>query len=85
MDFYTRVVFPRLCDRVLPRPSLARRRRDLLARGEVLEVGFGTRLNLPYYPGTVRRVTAIDPNAGMNRLTRQQFRRAGIEVNQQSL
>ena len=52
MGFYTRVVFPRLCDRLLGRPAVARHRQDLLAdaAGEVLEIGFGTGLNLPFYP-----------------------------------
>jgi len=32
------------------------------ARGEVLEVGFGTGLNLPAYPAGVTRVVGLDPN-----------------------
>ncbi len=31
------------------------------ARGEVLEIGFGTGLNLPHYPSTVLKLVAIDP------------------------
>ncbi len=31
------------------------------AHGEVLEVGFGTGLNLPHYPSAVRRLVALDP------------------------
>ncbi len=31
------------------------------AHGEVLEIGFGTGLNLPHYPGSVRRLVALDP------------------------
>lgn len=39
-------------------------RPDVLAgaRGEVLEVGFGTGLNLPSYPATVTRLVGLDPN-----------------------
>ena len=31
------------------------------ARGDVLEIGFGTGLNLPHYPSEVRSVWGIDP------------------------
>ncbi|MBI2131908.1 MAG: SAM-dependent methyltransferase, partial [Candidatus Tectomicrobia bacterium] len=31
------------------------------AEGDVLEVGFGTGLNLAHYPPSVRTITAADP------------------------
>ena len=54
----------------MDRPFLAKQRRQLLAtaHGDVLEIGFGTGLNLPHYPAQVRKITTVDPNAGMNRL-----------------
>jgi SAM-dependent methyltransferase len=87
VGFYSEVIFPRLCDLLLNRPSVARLRRDLLAaaRGDVLEVGFGTGLNLPHYPARVHRITAVDPNPGMHRLARRRARRAGVEVDQRTL
>ena len=36
--------------------------------GDILEVGFGTGLNLAHYPEHVRRITTVDPNPGMNKL-----------------
>ena len=33
------------------------------AEGEVLELGFGTGLNLPFYPPGVKRLVGLDPNA----------------------
>lgn len=46
---------------------MGRHRRELLAEvaGDVLEIGFGTGLNLPYYSSDVRRLCAIEPNPGM--------------------
>ena len=87
MRFYSDVIFPRLCDLLLNRPLVARHRRQLLATvcGDVLEVGFGTGLNLPHYPAQVRRITTVDPNAGMQRLAQQRVRRSKIEVDQRVL
>jgi len=43
--------------------EFGRLRTDLLqdARGEVLEIGFGTGLNMAHYPSTVSRLSTIDP------------------------
>lgn len=87
MGFYTQVVFPRLCDLLLNRPLVARHRRELLAHasGDVLEIGFGTGLNLPFYPEDVRRLTTVDPNAGMHSLARRRIKQAKVEVDQRVL
>jgi ubiquinone/menaquinone biosynthesis C-methylase UbiE len=87
MGFYAQVIVPLLCDFGLDRPFLARYRRDLLAHagGTVLEIGFGTGLNLPYYPPHVRKVTAVDPSAGMYRRARRRIKEAGVEVDQRVL
>jgi SAM-dependent methyltransferase len=87
MGFYAQIIFPRLCDLLLNRPLVARHRRNLLAHseGEVLEIGFGTGLNLPHYPVGVRKITTIDPNPGMHRLAQRRVRRSRIEVDQQVL
>ena len=62
MGFYARHVFPRFMDWALGRPRFGRERDEALAAagGEVLEIGFGTGLNLRHYPPGVTRLTAID-------------------------
>jgi ubiquinone/menaquinone biosynthesis C-methylase UbiE len=60
-DFYERRIFPHLLEwgmrqlGELRAPTLAE------ARGEVLEVGFGTGLNLPHYPAGVTKLVTADP------------------------
>ncbi len=65
MSFYERLVLPRLLDWAMGFPALAEERRACLrhASGKVLEVGFGTGRNLPWYPAGIERVVAVDPSA----------------------
>jgi ubiquinone/menaquinone biosynthesis C-methylase UbiE len=87
MGLYSRWIFPKLCDLALNQPPLIQQRRELLAAAEglVLEIGFGSGLNLPHYPRNVRKLVAIEPNRGMLRLARQRIEQAGIEVEQRML
>ena len=73
VGIYSEVIFPRICDFLMDRPFVAKHRQQLLATacGEVLEIGFGTGLNLAHYPAQVRRITTVDPNAGMHRLAQR--------------
>lgn len=85
MGFYSRVIFPRLCDFTLDRPFVAKHRRELLSgvNGEILEIGFGTGLNLAQYPAHVRKITVVDPNPGMHRKAQKRIDQAGIVVDKQ--
>ncbi|HEV3260186.1 MAG TPA: class I SAM-dependent methyltransferase [Gemmataceae bacterium] len=87
MKFYSQVILPWLCDFSLDRPFVARYRRELLAgaSGEILEIGFGTGLNLPCYPQHVHRITAVDPHVGMNRRAQKRIKQTDIEVDQRVL
>ncbi|MGZ8366221.1 MAG: class I SAM-dependent methyltransferase [Nitrospira sp.] len=63
MGLYATQIFPRLMDWVMARPAFSQLREALLqlASGEVLEIGFGTGLNLRHYPTTITRLSIIDP------------------------
>ena len=67
MGLYERYVFPHVLDFAMR--AMNPLRADVLAKasGDVLEIGFGTGLNLRHYPGTVRRVFAIDPMHALER------------------
>ena len=82
MGIYSRLIFPRLCDWSMRNPRMARLRREVLSEvdGEILEIGFGTGLNLEHYPERVRRLTAVDPGVGMSRLARHRIEQSQIDV-----
>lgn len=87
MGFYSRVILPYLLDWSMADATLGQYRQQLLSevQGNVLEIGFGTGLNLPFYPEQVQTLTAIDANPGMNRLAQQRIQNSSIAVNHQVL
>ena len=64
-----------------------RLRREALspATGRVLEIGFGTGINLDYYPAGTRQVVGVDSNPGVARLAQRRAARAGIVVEHHAL
>jgi ubiquinone/menaquinone biosynthesis C-methylase UbiE len=82
MNIYERVVVPRLIEWGLARRAVDAARRDTLApaRGEVLEVGVGTGLNLMCYPGDVGRITSVGPESDLDPRARARAKRAGLFV-----
>jgi ubiquinone/menaquinone biosynthesis C-methylase UbiE len=61
MGLYAEHVFPRLMDWGMRGVGPLRDAALAGAHGEVLEVGFGTGLNLAHYSGAVERLVALDP------------------------
>jgi ubiquinone/menaquinone biosynthesis C-methylase UbiE len=82
MGLYSRHIFPRLCDWSMRNPRIERLRSETLAQveGEILEIGFGTGLNLKHYPKHVHHLTAIDPGEGMARIARHRIEQSEIDV-----
>jgi ubiquinone/menaquinone biosynthesis C-methylase UbiE len=83
MNIYSRFIFPRLIDRVMGGEDLAKYRREVLqfATGKVLEIGFGTGLNLPYYPKEkIDKLATVDVNPGMNKLAATRIANSNIQV-----
>ena len=64
MNWYDERVAPRLIDAVCSWGGLERYRREVTAglAGTVLEIGFGSGRNLPYYPASVTHVYAVEPS-----------------------
>jgi SAM-dependent methyltransferase len=63
VGFYVDRILPRITDLALGRKDLEPLRARVCEglEGEVLEVGFGSGLNVPHYPEAVERVRAVDP------------------------
>jgi ubiquinone/menaquinone biosynthesis C-methylase UbiE len=74
VGIYARYVLPRLVEYFVSNPTVERRRRILLdeVSGQVLEIGCGTGLNIPWYTNRVSHLTLTDPSREM--LARAQCR-----------
>jgi ubiquinone/menaquinone biosynthesis C-methylase UbiE len=77
MSFYARRVLPHIINLAMKNKDLTRLRGAWVpqARGEVLEVGIGSGLNLPFYSSEVARVYGIEPSVALQEMAR---RRAAV-------
>jgi len=82
MSLYERRILPYLLDLALSSPDLAKHRREILAEvtGEVLEIGFGTGLNLSYYPEQIHKIVTVDPNPGIHTIAQKRIASSPITV-----
>ena len=62
-DWYEQRLLPRVIDKVCATPAFRPHRREAVAglSGTVLEIGFGSGLNLAHYPAEVERLLVVDP------------------------
>jgi ubiquinone/menaquinone biosynthesis C-methylase UbiE len=75
-------VFPRLMDRVLDTPTVNVRRAKVCQglHGRVLEIGFGTGLNLNHYPAAVTEILVVEPSESAMRLAQPREATASAPV-----
>lgn len=87
MNLYRHHVFPWVLEAVMNQRMFKRLRRELLApvSGRVLEIGFGTGINLDFYPAGTARVVGVDSNPGVGSIARRRAANSGIEVEHHQL
>ena len=82
MGFYENRVLPHIVNVAMNTKAIKDERRRCLehVKGTVLEVGFGTGLNLPHYPRTVTKVIGVDPSETSARLARRRIEASPFPV-----
>jgi SAM-dependent methyltransferase len=87
MGLYGEHVLPRITDLACGLESVHPLRRRVCAdlEGDVVEIGFGSGLNLPFYPATVTRVAAVEPADLGWKLAAERLRETSVPVQRSGL
>ena len=83
MGFYAERILPHMIDLVCSAKPTRKQREKIvpLATGDVLEIGFGSGLNLPFYDRRrVKRVWGLEPSEGMRRKAAPAVEASGLDV-----
>jgi ubiquinone/menaquinone biosynthesis C-methylase UbiE len=86
MRLYAKYILPRLIDLAMSHRETRRLREAWIpeAQGEVLEVGIGSGLNLPFYSPKVKHIFGVDPSAELQQMARKRLGRLNVEFLLQS-
>jgi ubiquinone/menaquinone biosynthesis C-methylase UbiE len=87
MGVYSEQVLPRVINVVCNMKAAHPQRRRVCEglAGDVVEIGFGSGLNVPFYPATVREVTAVEPADAGWKLAGKRLRETSIPVHRSGL
>jgi ubiquinone/menaquinone biosynthesis C-methylase UbiE len=82
MGFYRDRMFPRILNLLMNTKETRRIRAEVCAplAGDVVEIGFGTGLNLPHIPPSVTRLRAIDPMKRGRELAAKRLAESSLDV-----
>jgi ubiquinone/menaquinone biosynthesis C-methylase UbiE len=87
MNAYEKHVLPRIIN-VACNTKVAREQRERVCEGlsgDIVEIGFGSGLNVPYYPGAVTRVAAVEPADTGWKLAQKRLGEARVPVERSGL
>jgi len=68
MGFYSNVIVPFFYDYSMDSKQINEGRKSVLGKiteEEILEIGFGTGINLRFYPPNIKKIIGVDANEGM--------------------
>ena len=87
MGLYGEHVLPRMLNAGGAKKSAAPLRRRVCAglEGEVVEIGFGSGHNVPYYPAAVTRIDAVEPSGLGWKLAAERLEAARVPVQRSGL
>ena len=83
MGFYSNVIIPFFYDSSMDSPQINEGRKNLLSKiteEEILEIGFGTGINLKFYPDNVKKIIGLDSNKGMLKQAQKKITNGSIEI-----
>src|SRR5262252_2114516 len=87
MGLYEQRILPRILNAVCGFKELHPLRRRVCAglAGDVIELGFGSGHNVPFYPSAVSGVAAVEPSAVAWRLAGERVRASAVPVRRAGL
>jgi ubiquinone/menaquinone biosynthesis C-methylase UbiE len=82
VNFYDRWILPWILNFVMQQDQLKKYRSELVAsaRGQVLEIGVGSGLNLPLYSKSVENIIGIDPSPLLLAMARRRADAVGVHA-----
>jgi len=83
MGFYDDRILPHMINMACSTSPTQKQRQKIVPRaeGEVLEIGFGSGLNVPFYDaGKVSRIWALEPSAGMRAKAAPMVESTALEI-----
>jgi ubiquinone/menaquinone biosynthesis C-methylase UbiE len=87
MGFYEQRIVPRIVNLACGSKDMNQHRERVCAglNGDVVEIGFGSGLNIPFYPDAVRRVAAVEPSDVGWRLGAKNVAAASVPIERSGL